>query len=129
MNKKKIHNNVRCNKNIIKIKWAGRTVLPTEVTGKTDPLPIMMDEGIAGLGGQKREMLPGSGMVWFDAPKSATHSVSESSCYSAIMLKELVSDCCSHKPCQGVQDGDAGGCCWAVYIYNGARMGAKGGVK
>jgi hypothetical protein len=35
-------------------------VSPTEVTDKTDLLPTTIDEGIAGLGGQKREMLPGS---------------------------------------------------------------------
>jgi hypothetical protein len=28
-----------------------------------DPLPTTIDEGIAGLGGQKMEMLPRSGMV------------------------------------------------------------------
>jgi hypothetical protein len=33
-------------------------VSPTEVTGRTNSLPTIMDEGIAGLGGQKREMLP-----------------------------------------------------------------------
>jgi hypothetical protein len=47
MNRKKILNNVRCNKNIIKIKRTGRTVSPTEVAGRTDPLPTTMDEGIA----------------------------------------------------------------------------------
>jgi hypothetical protein len=38
-------------------------VSPTEVTGRTDPLPTTIDEGIARLGGRKREMLPGSGVV------------------------------------------------------------------
>jgi hypothetical protein len=36
---------------------------PTEVTGRMDPLPTMMDEGIIGLGSQKMEMLPRSGVV------------------------------------------------------------------
>jgi hypothetical protein len=36
----------------------GRTVSPTEVTSRTNSLPTIMDEGIAVLGGQKREMLP-----------------------------------------------------------------------
>jgi hypothetical protein len=35
----------------------------TEVIGRTDMLPTMIDEGIVGLGGQKREMLLGSSMV------------------------------------------------------------------
>jgi hypothetical protein len=34
---------------------------PIEVIGKMDLLPTMMDEGIARLGGRKREMLLGSG--------------------------------------------------------------------
>jgi hypothetical protein len=38
-------------------------VSPTEVTDKMDPLPTMIDEGIVELGGQNREMLPGSGVV------------------------------------------------------------------
>jgi hypothetical protein len=42
---------------------SGRTVSPTEVTSKMDQLPTMIDEGITGLGGRKRVMLPGSGVV------------------------------------------------------------------
>jgi hypothetical protein len=38
-------------------------VSPTQVTGRMGPLPTTIDEGIAGLGGRKREMLLGSGMV------------------------------------------------------------------
>jgi hypothetical protein len=38
-------------------------VSPTKVTGRMDLLPTMMDEGIIGLGGQKREMLLGSDVV------------------------------------------------------------------
>jgi hypothetical protein len=38
-------------------------VSPTEVTSRTDPLPTTIGEDIAGLGGRKREMLSGSGMV------------------------------------------------------------------
>jgi hypothetical protein len=34
-------------------------------------------EGIQGLGGRKREMLPGLGVVWFDALDSATHFMGE----------------------------------------------------
>jgi hypothetical protein len=55
---------------------------PTEVIGRMDPLPTMMDEGTVELGGRKREreMLPGLGVVWFDTLELATHSVSESGC-------------------------------------------------
>jgi hypothetical protein len=38
-------------------------VPPTEVIGRTNLLPTTMDEGIARLGGQKREMLPRSSVV------------------------------------------------------------------
>jgi hypothetical protein len=31
-------------------------VSPTEVTGRTDPLPTAMDEGTLGLGGRKRDV-------------------------------------------------------------------------
>jgi hypothetical protein len=31
-------------------------VSSTEVTGRTDPLPTTMDEGIAGLGGKRRDV-------------------------------------------------------------------------
>jgi hypothetical protein len=53
--------------------------LSTEVIGRMDLLPTTIEEGMSGLGGRKREMLPGSGVEWFDAhaPESATHSVSE----------------------------------------------------
>jgi hypothetical protein len=51
MNEKKILNDVKCNKNIIKINGPGRTMSPTEVTGRMDLLPTTMDEGIVGLGG------------------------------------------------------------------------------
>jgi hypothetical protein len=51
-------------------------------------------------------MLPGSGVVWFDTPESVTHSVSEGSVWSVIVLKELASDRWSHEPSQGVWDGD-----------------------
>jgi hypothetical protein len=38
-------------------------VSPTEMTGRTNPLPIMIEEDIAGLGGRKREIIAGSGVV------------------------------------------------------------------
>jgi hypothetical protein len=79
MNEKKILNDVKCNKNIIKINGPGRTMSPTEVTGRMDLLPTTMDEGIVGLGGRKREMLSRSGAMWFNALESMTHSISEGS--------------------------------------------------
>jgi hypothetical protein len=33
------------------------------MTGRADPLPIMIEEDITGLGGQKREIIAGSGVV------------------------------------------------------------------
>jgi hypothetical protein len=38
-------------------------VSSTEVTGKTYPLPKTIDEGMVGLGGQKRLLLPRSGVL------------------------------------------------------------------
>jgi hypothetical protein len=58
MNEKKILNDVRCNRNIIKIKRTRRAMSSTEVIGRIDPLPTMIDEGTLGLGDRKREMLP-----------------------------------------------------------------------
>jgi hypothetical protein len=60
---------------------------------------------------------------------TVTHSVSEGSVWSIIVLKELTSDCWSHEPCQGVQDGEAACCCWWAYIGGGARIDARGGVN
>jgi hypothetical protein len=74
----------------------GRIVSPTEVIGRTDPLPTTMNEDIEKLGGQKREMLAGSGVVWFDALESVTHSLSEGGIWSVIVLKELASN---YEPC------------------------------
>jgi hypothetical protein len=44
-----------------------------------------MDVGIAELGCRKREMLPGSGVLLFNASESATHSVCEVGVWSVIM--------------------------------------------
>jgi hypothetical protein len=74
----------------------------TDVTGRMNPLPTTMDEGTTGLGGQKREMLLRSGVVWFNAPESVTHSVSEGGVWSVIVLKELASDCWSQESCPGI---------------------------
>jgi hypothetical protein len=60
---------------------------PIEVRGRIDLLPTTMDESTVGLGGQKREMLPGLCVVWFNALLSATHSVSEGGIWTVIVLK------------------------------------------
>jgi hypothetical protein len=41
------------------------------------------------------------------------------------MLKELTSDCWSHEPCHGVQDGDAT-YCWEAYICIGSGVSDNG---
>jgi hypothetical protein len=56
-------------------------------------------------------MLLGSGVMSFDAPELVTHSISEDDVWNVIVLKELASDCWSHKMCQGIQDGDVVCCC------------------
>jgi hypothetical protein len=60
-------------------------VSPTEMTNRMDLLPRMMDVGIAELGCRKREMLPGSGVLLFNASESVTHSVCEVGVWSVIM--------------------------------------------
>jgi hypothetical protein len=45
------------------------------------------------------------------------------------VLKELESDCGSHKPCHGIQDGDATCYYWVAYICGRAGISAKGGVN
>jgi hypothetical protein len=67
-----------------------------------------------------------SDVVWFDAPESATHSISAG---GVIVMKELTNNCWFHEPCQ---DGEAVCCCcccWAAYIDGGARIGTKGCVN
>jgi hypothetical protein len=56
-------------------KGPGRTVSPTEVTSKVDPSPTMMEKGKVGLWGWGKETIMGSGVVWCQAPESATQSV------------------------------------------------------
>jgi hypothetical protein len=101
MNGKKIHNDVGCNKNIIKIKWSRENHV-TKVICRTDPLPPMMEESITELGGRKREMFTGSGVVWFEALESMTHSISEGGIWCVIVLKMLANNCWSHKLWQAV---------------------------
>jgi hypothetical protein len=75
------------------------------VIGKVEPLPTMMDEGLEEFKGRGLEILPIEGVVWCEAPESATQSLIElwGGC-SAMVLKEFMSDCWSQPaPFQGAQ--------------------------
>jgi hypothetical protein len=56
-------------------KGPGRIVSPTEVTSRVDPSPTMMEKEKVGLWGWGKETIMGSGVVWCQAPESATQSV------------------------------------------------------
>jgi hypothetical protein len=45
------------------------------VTGRADPLPIMMDERSVEVGGRTEVKLLAFEVVWLEAPESATQSV------------------------------------------------------
>jgi hypothetical protein len=84
------------------------------VTGRVEPLPTTMDEGLAEFKGRGLEILPTEGVVWCEAPESATQSLTElwGGC-SAMVLKEFTSDCWSQPVLfQGAQPGGGvGGVC------------------
>jgi hypothetical protein len=63
------------------------------VTGRVEPLPTMIDEGLAEFKGRGLEILPTEGVVWCETLESATQSLTElwGGC-SAMVLKEFVSD-------------------------------------
>lgn len=65
---------------------------PMEVTGKSDPFPTTIDEGVCIEGGQVVESIPALEVMWAAAPESAYHSEVDSGGFSVIMLKELASD-------------------------------------
>jgi hypothetical protein len=85
-------NNIRSNKDIIKIKWIGKAESPTEVTRRADPLHITIDEGSVKLGGRIEVKLLASEMVWLEATESVTQLVTAVR-VKAIVLKELANDC------------------------------------
>jgi hypothetical protein len=66
----------------------------------------MMDEGIAETGGQNIEMLPESGVIWLEAPESATRSATAGG-VNAMVLKELANDCWSYDPFHGFHIAEA----------------------
>jgi hypothetical protein len=62
------------------------------VIGRIEPLPTMIDGGIAEFGGRNKEMLPESDIVWLEVPEFATKSVSASG-FNVMVLKEFARDC------------------------------------
>jgi hypothetical protein len=67
-------------------------VSPTEVTGRDDLLPTMIDEGLVELDRRRVVRLLTSEVVWLKAPKSMTKSVTVRG-VKGMILKELASDC------------------------------------
>ena len=60
------------------------------VTGRQDPSPTIIEEGQAGCGGRTEERMPASGVVWYEAPESAIHSVLAGG-VSPMVLKDCAS--------------------------------------
>jgi hypothetical protein len=54
--------------------------------------------------GRGEEMLPKYGVVWLEAPESATQSVVGVGGVCSMVLKEPTRDCGFHSPDHGVQD-------------------------
>jgi hypothetical protein len=100
----------------------GRAESPTEVTGRADPLPTMMDEGSIMVGGRTDVKLTASVVVWLEAPEFVTQSVTTRG-VKGLVLKELANDSYSHAPLQGDQIGVVA-CCWC---RGGTGRGAKEG--
>ena len=69
------------------------------VTGRQDPSPTMMEEGQEGCGGLKEERIPASGVVWYEAPESAIHTVLTGG-VSLMVLKDCARGAWSHPPGQ-----------------------------
>jgi hypothetical protein len=62
------------------------------VTGRANPLPTTMDEGLVEVGGRTEVKLPASEMVWLEVPKSVTQLVAVGG-VKTMVLKELANDC------------------------------------
>jgi hypothetical protein len=69
----------------------GRAESSTEVSGRADPLPAMMDEGSLEVGGRTEVKLSASEVVWLEAPESVTQSVTVGR-VKTMVLKELPND-------------------------------------
>jgi hypothetical protein len=61
------------------------------VTGRADPLPTTMDEGLVKVGGRTEVKLSASVVVWLEALEFATQSVTTGG-VKAMVLKELAND-------------------------------------
>ena len=61
------------------------------------------------MGGEVEDRIPASGLVWLEAPESATQLETEVGGVSVIVEKELARDCVSHPFVQGPHTGGAGG--------------------
>ena len=105
------------NKILLRYNGPGTTESPTEVTGRVEPSPTTIDEGLAEFKGRSLDILPTDGVVWCNAPESTTQSLTElrGGC-NAMVLKELASDCWSQPgPFQGAQPGaGASVACWYI---------------
>jgi hypothetical protein len=62
------------NKILLRKNGPRRTESPTEVIGREKSLPTMIDDGLDEFKGQGLEILPAKGVVWCEAPESATQS-------------------------------------------------------
>jgi hypothetical protein len=67
-----------------------------------EPLPTTMERGWKAEGVQEEEILPGYGVVWLEAPKSATPSMIGVGAVSSKVLKEPARNCGSHSLDHGV---------------------------
>jgi hypothetical protein len=66
------------------------------VIGREQPLPTTIEEGLDETKGRRVEIFPTDGVVWCVTLESATQSWTEvGDGWSAMELKELVSDCWS----------------------------------
>jgi hypothetical protein len=86
----------------------GRAVLPTEVTGRDDPLPKMMDEGSVGRGDLTEVKLPTLKVVWLEALESMTQSVTTGGTITMVW-KEMANSYWSHGLIPGVHAIGGGG--------------------
>jgi hypothetical protein len=66
-------------------------VSPTEVIGRADLLPIMMEKGLIELGRKIEAKLPAFEVVWLEGAESVTQSVTAGG-VKDMVLKELAND-------------------------------------
>jgi hypothetical protein len=80
-----------------------------------EPLPTTINKGLDEAKGRRVEILPTDRVVWCVMPKSATQSWTEvGGGWSAMVLKELASDCWSQSaPSQGFHPEAGMACCYS----------------